>query len=211
MNVAFADSFWKSLKQLSRHETWWYKIYEFFRRDIPYFLENIWFFRKQLWKHRSWDYGYSLSMMSRSLEKLSNTIELYGQEEDVPRLKKVEKIRRVIELIGHVRSDSYIEMAEKELGKLILHDWEWEEVPENPEFMRIVENDTEEENIHNKKVFDLARKIEDDEWDELFKIIKGQDSKEYREIYDNQTEEEKHNHELWNEWFDGSGMKGWWD
>ena len=35
MKVEFADTFWKSLKRLSRHETWWYKTYEFFRRDLP--------------------------------------------------------------------------------------------------------------------------------------------------------------------------------
>ncbi len=211
MNVTFADSFWKSLKRLSRHESWWYKTYELFRRDIPYFIENVWYFRKQLWKHRSWDYGYSLSMMSRSLEKLSNTIEFYGNEVDGPRLKKVEKIKRAIELIGHIRSDSYIEMAEEKLGKLILRDWEFEESPDNPEFMIIVDNETTDEKEHNKKVFDLSHKIEEDEWKELFKILQGQNKEEYRTLYDSQTEEEQHTSELWDKWFDGSGMKGWWD
>jgi hypothetical protein len=102
-------------------------------------------------------------------------------------------------------------MAEKELGELILHDWEFEPVPDKPGYSRLVDNDTDEERIHNRKVFDRAHEIEEQEWNELFKILKGQDYKEYRELYDAQTEEEKRERELWNEWFDGSGIKGWWD
>ena len=67
MKIEFADSFWKSLKTLSRHETWWYKTYEFFRRDLPYFLENIWFFRKELYAFRSWDYSYNLDLFDDTI------------------------------------------------------------------------------------------------------------------------------------------------
>ena len=77
MKVTFADSFWKSLKRLSRQQTWWYKTYEFFRRDLPYFLENIWYFRKELYAFRSWDYSFNLDLFRRSLEKTVHTIEHY--------------------------------------------------------------------------------------------------------------------------------------
>jgi len=200
MEVKFADSFWKSLKTLSRHQTWWYKIYEFFRRDLPYFLENIWFFRKELYAFRSWDYSFNLDLFRRSLEKTVNTIEHYGNEVDESRIKKVEKMKRAIQLIKNVRSDEYISQAESELGKIKNSDWLWTE-----------REDTEEESIHNKKIFEMAREIEDSEWKELWSIIQGQDVKEYRKLYDAQSEEEKRERELWNEWFDGSGMKSWWD
>ena len=120
-------------------------------------------------------------------------------------------MRRAIELIKNYNQDLYIEMAEKELGELILHDWEFESVEGEPGYNRLVDKDTPEEKIQNRKVFDRAHEIEEQEWDELFRILKGQDYKEYRKLYDAQTEEEKRKRELWDEWFDGSGIKGWWD
>jgi len=200
MEIKFADSFWKSLKTLSRHQTWWYKTYEFFRRDLPYFLENIWFFRKELWAFRSWDYSYNLDLFRRSLEKTVHTIEFHGQEVDESRLKKVEKMKRAIQLIKNVRSDEYVKIAEKELGELKNSDWLWDD-----------REDTDEERIHNKKVFERAREIEDSEWNELWSIIQGQNVKEYSEIYNSKTDEEKKEGDIWNNWFDGSGMKSWWD
>jgi hypothetical protein len=200
MEIKFADSFWKSLKTLSRHQTWWYKTYEFFRRDLPYFLENIWFFRKELWAFRSWDYSYNLDLFRRSLEKTVHTIEYHGNEVDESRLKKVEKMKRAIQLINNIRIDEYVKIAEKELGELKNSDWLWDD-----------REDTDEERIHNKKVFERAREIEDSEWNELWSIIQGQNVKEYSEIYNSKTDEEKKEGDVWNNWFDGSGLKGWWD
>jgi len=94
---------------------------------------------------------------------------------------------------------------------LVLHDWEFEPVPDKPEYSRIIDRDTEEEKVHNRKVYDRAHEIEEQEWEELFKILKGQDHKEYCKLSDAQTEEEKRKRDLWNEWFDGSGIKSWWD
>jgi len=220
MNIKFADSFGESIKRLIRHQTWWYKTYEFFRRDLPYFLENIWFFRKELYQFRSWDYGYNLMMFRRSLEKTVNTIEFYGNEIEESRMKKVEKMKRVIELLNHVRSDSYIEMAEKELGEIKHYDWEFEETNEttdnslgkkNEKLYRLIDKETDEEKEHNRKVYNRVREIEDQEWKELWKILEGQDNEEYRKLYEAQTDEEKHKRDLWYDWFDGSGMKHWWD
>ena len=63
----------------------------------------------------------------------------------------------------------------------------------------MVDNDTDEEKQHNKKVFNRAREIEKQEWDELFVILKGQD---YNKFDDNKD---------WDKQFDGSGIKTWWD
>ena len=108
MKVTFADSFWKSMKVMVRHQTWWYKTYEVFRYKIPMFLENLWFFRKELWSFRSWDYSFNLKLFARSLEKTVNTLEFHGNEIESTRMKKVEKIKRVIYLINN--SDSAIEI-----------------------------------------------------------------------------------------------------
>jgi len=198
MEIKFADSFWKSLKTLSRHQTWWYKTYNFFRRDLPYFLENIWFFRKQLWSFRSWDYSYNLQILGRSLEKTVNTIE-HGYEVDKTRLKKVEKMKRTIELLNNIHLSSHIEMAEKELGKI------------KESYLFDLNNDTDEEKEHMREVFKRAREIEESEWNELWTILKGQDYKEYRKICDSKSPEEMSKNDVWGDWFDGSGINGWWD
>jgi hypothetical protein len=200
MKVTFADSFWKSLKTLSRHQTWWYKTYKFFRRDLPYFLENIWFFRKELYAFRSWDYSYNLDLFRRSLEKTVDTLENHGHEIEESRIKKVEKMKRAIQLFNNVRNDEYIREAEKELGELKNSDWLWHD-----------REDTDEERIHNGNVFRRAREVEISEWKELWSIIHGQDMKEYSEIYNSKTDEEKREQAVWNDWFDGSGIKSWWD
>lgn len=200
MKITFADSFWESLDRMSRHETWWYKTYAVFRYKIPMFLENLWFFRKQLWEFRSWDYKFNLNLLSRSLEKTVKTIEVHGQEVDISRLKKVKKIKRVIQIINSMDEFTYIEKAEKELGEL-----------KNLDGWRGDREDTPEEKEHNGKVFKLARKIEDDEWNELWTILKGQNHQEYLDIMNKLSDEEKRNDDVWNDWHDGSGMKGWWD
>lgn len=199
MKVIFADSFWKSLKRLSMHQTWWYKTYEVFRYKIPMFFENIWFFRKELWRFRSWDYTFNLMMLSRSLEKTVHTLEFHGWEIEETKIKKVEKIKRVIEIIKSLDESNYIKRAEDQIGELRGVEF-WED-----------KEDTPEDKEHNKKVFDLSTQIENDEWEELFNILKGQDHKEYGKLLETQSEEDKWKTDLWTKWFDGSGMKHWWD
>jgi hypothetical protein len=133
------------------------------------------------------------------LTHISDIFEKRGNEVEESRLKKVAAMRRAVELIQNYNEDIYIEMAEKELGKLMIHDWEFEPVLDRPGYSQMVDNDTDEEKQHNKKVFNRAREIEKQEWDELFLILKGQDYTKF---------DEKIN---WDKQFDGSGIKGWWD
>jgi hypothetical protein len=199
MEIKFADSFGDSIKTLIRHSTWWYKTYELFRYDIPRFVKNIWTFRKALWNHYWFDHHGTLKFLEIGLTNISDTVEKYGHEVDESRLKKVAAMRRAIELIQNYNEDIYIDMAEKELGELMIHDWEFEPVPDKPGYSQLVDNDTDEEKEHNKKVFDRAREIEKQEWSELFVILKGQDYTKFDKDID------------WDKQFDGSGIKGWWD
>jgi hypothetical protein len=199
MKVGFADSFGDSLKTLIRHQTWWYKTYELFRYDLPRFFKNVWTFRKALWSHYWFDHHGTLKFLEIGLTNISDTVEKHGNEIDESRLKKVAAMRRAIELIKNYNQDNYIEMAEKELGEIVHHDWEFEPIEDKPGYSRLIDKDTEEEKIHNRKVFDRAREIENQEWDELFIILKGQDTSKFNKDKD------------WYEQFDGSGIKGWWD
>jgi hypothetical protein len=63
----------------------------------------------------------------------------------------------------------------------------------------LVDNETEEEKAHNKKVYERASEIEEQEWNELFELLKGQDYKNFNKEID------------WYKQFNGSGIKNWWD
>jgi len=199
MEMKFADSFGDSLKTMIRHNTWWYKTYELFRYDLPRFFKNVWTFRKALWNHYWFDHHGTLMFLEIGLTNISDTVEKYGHEVDESRLKKVAAMRRVVELIKNYNEDNYIDMAEKELGNLILHDWEFEPVPDKPGYSQLVDNETDEEKKHNRKVFERATEIQEQEWSELFVILKGQDYTKFDKDID------------WDEQFDGSGLRGWWD
>ena len=211
MKIGFADTFTKSIEKMIRQQTWWYKTYEFFRYDISRFIRNVWRFRKGLSRHYWWDHHGMLMFMEAALTDMSDRLEKDGSEIDSPRLKKVEKMRRAIQLIKNYNQDLYIEMAEKELGKLNLYDWEFETVPDSPDLKQLVDKESEEEKEHNRKVFERAREIGESEWNELWQIFKGQDNKEYQKLKETLTEEQKIEEDQYYKWFDGSDLRGWWD
>lgn len=53
-----------------------------------------------------------------------------------------------------------------------------------------------------------VRKATAEKYDEIHRLMKGQDIMEYKELAEG-TEEEKYQH--YTDWFDGSGIEGWWD
>jgi hypothetical protein len=212
MDIKFADSFTKSLKRLVWHESRVYKFWAFFRYDISRFIRNVWRFRKALSNHYLWDHHGTLMFMETALTHMANNLEKRGMEVDESRLKKVAKMRRAVELIKNYNESNYIEMAEAELGEIIHHPWEFEPVPDKPEYFQLVDKDTPVERKHNRKVYDRARQIEEQEWKELFTILEGQDYKKFNTIFKKARKEGmRDDRDLWNNWFDGSGLKGWWD
>jgi hypothetical protein len=112
-------------------------------------------------------------MLRRSLTKLAHTLEFYGWEEDISRMKKVNEIKRVIYLIDRIREDEYLKDAETELGEIQNKDWLFDDI-----------EDTPEQREHNSKVFKRSHEIEEAEWKELWKNLKGGKN---------------------------GGMRGWWD
>jgi hypothetical protein len=208
MEIKFADSFSKSLKKLVWHHHPVYKFYELFRYKLPSFFKNVWFFRKELWQFRTWDYTFNLLLLKRSIEGLADTIEFKGWEIDESRLKKVAKMKRAIQILDNIENYSYIEMAEEKLGKL--KDWkpEFKALPDNPELFELVDNENEEEKSHTRAVYVLSDQLEQDEWNELWTILRGQNIQEYKDQMD---EKEVKDGSEWDKWHDGSDMRQWWD
>jgi len=170
MKIIFTDTFYKSLERFKRHETWWYKIYELFRYNIPAFIRNINSFRKELWKFRSWDYSFNLRLLRRSLELTRDTLQTYGKEVYEYRSQKIQMMNRAIILLSNVSSNNYIQTAEYELGIKLNHDYLFE--PDEPQHIT----------DSNNKIFDRAHEIEREQWKELWTIIKGDESLEGSDI-----------------------------
>jgi hypothetical protein len=191
MKIEASESFFESLERLAWYDTKLWKVWDFIKRTIPRFFKNIWRFRKELAHHEWWDYRYTLEMLYRSLVIMESKMH-DGMEIRETRDKKVEKMQRAIQLLKHKLDDDYTERIEAELGKLILHDWEFEEL-ENGNH-RVIDNDTPAERKHNRMIFKEAHKLEDKEWIELWNILKG-------------TRYSK----TWGDKFDGTDMRGWWD
>ena len=169
MDVQITDSFTKSLKRLMWHESKVYKVYALFRYDIAHFLKNIWRFRKELWSHDWWDYRFTLNMLERSLTIMEKGMSEKGMEVSESREPKVMKMRRALELLKNSREDNFIDRTEQELGELKLSEWEFE-LLENGNH-KLIDDETEQDKEHNRKVYQRARQIEEKEWKELWKIV----------------------------------------
>ena len=191
MKVEATDSFFESLERLAWYDTKLWKVWEFIKRTIPRFFKNIWKFRKELASHEWWDYRYTLEMLYRSLVIMESKMH-DGMEIRETRDKKVIKMQRAIQLLKHKLDDDYTKRIEAELGELILHDWEFEDLGDGTS--RLIDNDTPAERKHNRMVFKEAHKLEDKEWIELWNILKG-------------TKYSK----TWGDTYDGTDMRGWWD
>jgi hypothetical protein len=210
MKIEVKDSFFESAEKLIWYDTNLWKVWQFFKRGIPTFIGNIWRFRKELYNHQWWDYRYTLEMLYRSLSIMVDKLEKDGIEEDSSRMKKVNAIKRALELIKHKLDEDYIERGELKLGNINWKPIEFEPVGDGTYSLN--DNDTPAEKKHMKKVFQYAQKLENDEWKELWDILKGNQSmSEYKRLLKDKTPEELMEHRVWSDWFNGSDMRGWWD
>lgn len=187
MEIKFADSFFKSLKKIEIRSRWYWNIIDFLRYDLPQGIKNLIFFFPEIWRFRSWDYSYQLSILKKSLERLSNTLEFHGNEVEESRMKKVEKIKRAISILDNQANDNYMSLAEEKMGYKV-----------NTDYDIFSNNEPEEIKEANRKIFDLSNSMEQSEWEELWDIIKGERI-DFNLDYPDQN------------LGDGSDMRGWWD
>ena len=214
MKVEFKDTFFESVEKLVWYDTKLWKVWSAIRYDIPLFFKNIWRFRKELYSHQWWDYRFTLEMLYRSISIMEKGLSKDGMELSESRDKKLKQIRRVLELLKHKLDDDYIERAEKVLGEISWKELEWEEI-EGSDSHRLVDNDTLSEKKHMKKVFTHARKVENKEWVEIWKIISGLQTdknwKDYIKTEDYTKLNTEGKFEAQWKWSDGSDMRTWWD
>jgi hypothetical protein len=211
MKVQFADSFTKSLKRLITHETWWYKTYEFIRWDIWHFFGNIWKFRKELYNHHWWDYHFTLQMLYRSISIMEKGMH-GGLEVRESRDKKIKKMNRVLYLLNNKIEDKYIELAELELGiKYTVGNMVFTPTDESEESFTLSDGNTDEENTNNQLISDRSREIEQSQWIELWDILKGANHNEFLDIMQQKETEGASTNNVYDDWYDGSDLRGWWD
>ena len=208
MDVILTDTFTKSLKKMISRQRWYWLAIDAVRYDIPRFCKNVWAFRKDLWNNYDFDSTGSLRMLRTSLARNANAIEYYGNEVAESRLKKIAKIRRAVEILNHHIDDDFIEVAEKQLGKELILNWGVEDVIGGG---KLINTETDQQNRDNEEISKLSCELENSTWKELFIILQGQDYTEYSELAKALTKEDRHNDDHWNKWFDGSGIKCWWD
>lgn len=199
MEISVANSFLDSLKAINRRTSPLRKPYYFIKETLPNFFKNIWIFRKALAKYEWWDHHGVLMFIETGCLHMAKHVEVKGLEIEESRFKKVAAMRRLAELIRNYNEDRYIEMAESELGDVILGNTRFVPVEDSEELFTMEDDLTEDQNAHNRKVYNRADEIEAAEWEEIHHLLKGQDYC----LFDKKISFEKQ--------FDGSGIKNWWD
>lgn len=204
---------------------WKYDVYNFFRRDLWKFFANIWRFRKELYDHAWWDYHFTLQMMYRSISIMEKGMK-NGYEVPESRDKKIEKMKRVLFLLESNLNDSYVELAEKELGsKVIYRGFDFIEIDmkdsNGDPLYELDDKLTDEEKELNSLIYSKAREIEELHWSELWEILKGSKNSLNLHQLGNQLSVEDETDPSSTDWkdrtskyyekFDGTDMRGWWD
>jgi len=208
MKVNMAPTFFDSVERMINRQKWHWKTWDFLRYDMPRFFRNLWMFRKDLYNYH-WYSGQNavLPFMKTALTDMADKIDKRGWEVEHSKSKKLDKMRRAAYLMERFIEEDFIELAEKELGEVICHGFNFEPVPDKPGYSRMVDKETDEEKEHNSKVFARAREIEEQMWTELWTILQGQNHTQFQMFADKAENKD----EAWNNWFDGSGLRGWWD
>jgi len=202
MEVKFTDSFFESLKKMVARERWYWKTWNWVRYDFPKGIYNIFYFWRVVWNFRPWGHHGQLSFWERSMPRLRDEIK-NGYEDPISKLKKVYQMNELIDIISRINEDYYIKYAEETLGcKVDISYGVFGDKPENEEPQEIKEM--------NRKIFNLSHELEERDWENFHRILKGQDTEDYKKIRETVSNEEKMNPDYYNNWFDGTGIRRWW-
>jgi hypothetical protein len=169
MKIVATDTFFPSLKRylVDRFKFWKYAFWEDKYFEIKWSVWALCKYFKIVLKMRPWDGGYIYEMTKFQLELLLPRIE-HGHEEEVSRDKKVNDIKRLIELLNSHIEEDYPDRCG------VNHDYDFV-FKEDGEGRYLLEtNETEEQKANNeiatKASWELAKK-EKKEIDKLMSKI----------------------------------------
>lgn len=138
--------------------------------NFKYGIKNLYRFFWVVWRWRGWDFSYNLNLFARGLEEY---LKMPNYEIDEHRIPKEQDIKKVIEYIKNYNDTNYIELAEEQLkkettkGKIM----EFKEI-EGTEYFEMIDKRTSEQIENDTEIYNLADKIEQDQWEEMCEIIK---------------------------------------
>jgi hypothetical protein len=181
------------------------------RYDIPNFLRNAWLYRAELTHTYDWDGTGTLKFTKAHLERVADYLETKGHEIEDSRLKKVKMIRRAVELIDLHLEERFTDWAELEMGEKLFDSQIYFERIAGSDLSEMKDRLTPEEKAHNGRIYRRADEIAKETWQELFEILRGQDIRIYSVLKELDGGDHRKQSELWDAWFDGSGLKHWWD
>ena len=163
----------------------------FLRYDLYHGIRNLFIFFNIIWKYRPWNFDYNTgSILKKCIYLNYINIEKNGYEVDDTRIPKIRQMKTVVKLLDNLIKDRYIKLAELKYGELCLKDIKYQKIdttsddykdmidfnPEdrpNPEYHEIDDDESDEERIHNRKIFKYAQEIETRQWNKIWDIIKG--------------------------------------
>lgn len=184
MKVVATDSFAKSLRKLANTQRWWR--WEFYQDKYLELKWRFWAFKNYrkvvMTRARPWDYNAVLHFMKKHFELLSERME-HGWEVDETKNPKVEDIKRCIVLLNNIIEDNYSERCGYDFERNNFEFVEVEGHPDQHEMVHTKDSQTPEE---IREILAKSRKLEQEEWEELWDIIKKGKSSPH-------------------------GMQGWWD
>jgi hypothetical protein len=133
--------------------------------NIKYGIRNLYRYFSIIWNHRDYDSTHILKIFKFNLELLRKKMreDSYEVEEDLS--LKLKDIDRVIEILDNIINDKHYETS-----AFIYKGLDFEELADGNFLMK--NNLTKDEEEYNTSVTKGIIKIEQEEWDELFLILK---------------------------------------
>ena len=141
-----------------------------------------------VWNMRDWDYSLLLQMQKFQIKRLYNYIKKREMEVAETRVPKEKDMERCIEILNNLIEDNYID----KLGGLNSYKYPFKfkkinnKDKEKNDLYEKVNHITEKEQEEDFEKIKKARKLEEEEWKELWDTIKNGKNSDF-------------------------GMQGWWD
>jgi hypothetical protein len=168
-------------------------IWSVLTKELPIFIKNIWIFRDSLWNFRWYNMDGTLYFIKDALEYAIPKYQSQSMEWEQTLNLKIYRMKRLKYLLEVHKNNLYTELAENELGKAHHGKITFIPIDENEQRFSMVDDLTEEQELHNKKVYQKSTEIEKAHWNEIFETLKGYEIVDY------------------NEQFDGNGLNHWWN